>query len=65
MHLLRPCLALRDDTEVPAESRAALAALAVDLAFLAPSERMRDWAAVPPPLARWRRPGERPPGSGD
>jgi len=35
------------------------------LAFLAPSEQMRDWAAVPPPLARWRRPGERPPGSGD
>lgn len=29
------------------------------LAFLAPSERMLDWAAVPSPLARWR---WRPPG---
>lgn len=25
------------------------------LAFLAPSERMLDWAAVPPPMTRWRR----------
>lgn len=28
------------------------------LAFLAPSERMHDWTAVPPPLTRWRRQGE-------
>lgn len=27
------------------------------LAFLAPSERMQDWTAVPPPLTRWRRRG--------
>lgn len=31
------------------------------LAFLAPSERMLDWAAVPPPLTRWKR----RPGGGD
>lgn len=33
------------------------------LAFLAPSERMLDWAAVPPPLSRWRtaRPSRRGP----
>ena len=33
------------------------------LAFLAPSERMLDWAAVPPPLARWRHRPARPPSS--
>jgi uncharacterized membrane protein len=26
------------------------------LGFLAPSERMLDWVAVPPPLSRWKRP---------
>jgi uncharacterized membrane protein len=25
------------------------------LAFLAPSERMLDWVAVPPPMSRWKR----------
>jgi uncharacterized membrane protein len=32
------------------------------LAFFAPSERMRGWTAVPPPLTRWHRPGTHRPG---
>lgn len=52
---------------VVAASVMATALAGAVLAFLAPSERMLDWAAVPPPLARWRagrpaRPGGDQPG---